>query len=714
MTSFNPALYLYLNPQLSAYSNVISVNDAQSFYIANSNNTNFLVDMSEIPGRFDEYVYISDYKKCIDISGLNKTIKLALSNQGLSMQEIEDNGKYVSTIFQDVTLINSNVFKFNNLVFCYSNNVYGSNCNCPCPCSNAAFSNTYSNASSNCKFFITACNLNVGDSVKIVKNNVHTYYATVSNIIDGETILLYNRNYSFTDFTGSYILYGIKLYDPYRIATINYLQSLQSNYGAPPATDLYYDDVNFNPDLYRMLYPDTRHLEDSAAYIDFVCRKDNHDFRIGRTRDLVTTIQEYPSTFYSLRVLSCLNLDFDQNTGYFKWGNTIMKYVSQDDVRSAADIPLGAEGLITERAIKSYIDYKFLVEAVFNDITVNGTTILNSNVDVNGPAIFNNTVLFNSNVALMPGSTFTVSNDVITDFWSPVTSHCNLRVLGSNNFFLNATACNFTVQGETMQVETDADFINNVGVTGALLGPRIGIGPYVAPIDENTLRLDKNLLTVASLVASSNMTVGTSNVTEASICLKVHGLVEAANVSAVSDRRLKKDAQVISGEDLLRSVSTTDIYKFTWRHKQQRTVGFIAQELEKTFPEAVSIIPRYEVPCNFNLKVVKHCRDLKVILQINSNVLDEIDEANVLVFDDLYTISRNDLEICDRGVWGIVVNSSLHPNLYNHLTHQSVCTLTKIIYEDLKIVDYQYMSCALFASVKELSQRLKTLEDIMK
>ena len=662
--SFNPALYLYLNPELSALCNITSVDQAKLFYDQTSNNNDFLYDMEPIPPRFDEYVYISDNKYIIDISHLNQVIKAALCNQGLSTDEIDNNGKYVTSIFKESTLINTNIFQFNNM--------------------------TFSN-----QFYITPSNLNIGDEIKIVKNNRDTFYAKVVNIIDNQTIEVQNDNYDFIDTNSAYIIYGIKVCDPYRLATINYLYGYRANCNLPPVTELYYDDAVFNPVLYKMLYSDVRLLDDASAYIDFVNRKDNGDFRIGRTQDIKTTLQAFTDTFYNLNVLQSLNMQFDPYLGYFKMQDVVIRYISEDDVTVGSNVYHNHSwnSLITEYAIKTYVDRPYLTTATFCNIIVNG------NADFLGQTTMKD--LSVSNLA--------VSNlySIITVLDKNTTSCNNFVALGCNNYMENATICNLTVIGDTAQVLPDALFDQNINVMGAMMGPRIGIGPYMAPIDENTLRYDRDYLLVNRLVASSNVQIGTPGVTTGTICLKVNGMIEADNVVAFSDKRLKINVKPwCKYNRLVDQIDTVSLYSFDWKFQknQAKMVGFIAQELEETFPEAIITIPLHSVNINLIPTSVQTLGVDGAMLLI-FNEPHGLQDASVI---HLKTCTCENEKKLKRDV-DFAIKDDISIIIYYNLHHTNACKITKAEFENVKSIDYSFLTCAMFGMIKELKHELKKL-----
>ena len=605
--SFNPALYLYLNPNLSAFSNITSVSQATTFYQSYSNLNGTLLTYNtfdgNLPNRFDEYVFIADNKSNVDISHLNQVIKSAMCNQGISPVDIEQNGAYMTTIYKEAILINSNVFSFSNLQ----------------PTTD--------------QFFITTSNLNTGDEIKIVKNNIFTYYANIQNIIDAQTFQV-TSNHNFTDSNAIYMIYGIKVYDPYRLAVINYFNTY-NNSNAPIDTTYYKDDTKFNPDLYRLLYPDARQLDDASAFVDYVSREGNLDYRIGKTQDIIPQTSNIPATFDNLVVNKSFTLNFCPNTGYFKFKDVYLYYCSTDSVTNSSNLPTNSnfpyDALITERAIKTYVDNAFTGTATFCNLTV-------------------------TNMA----------------------SICNLTVGGSNPSIFN----------------TNVGFGNNICVAGAMMGPRIGIGPcsysnYTCS-NCNGSNISSNLM---------SLTVGQQGVTTGTICMTVYGLIEADNLSALSDRRLKTNIQDFSPkrlDEIMINIKDIKVRQFDWKHKENanNNIGFIAQELEQVVPEAVSTIKSHIVKCSLSgTHDSKHTnKNTHYFLRFDQP--HDFNNVHAIWFANNENALINDIdyEITDANT--IMINRE-----WNGETEYII---NRIEYSDVKIVDYQMMSCLMFALFRRM------------
>jgi len=335
-SGFNPVQFMYLNP---IQSNIYTVEDAVAFY--NTGNTsNLWTNFDHIPSGLDAKVYIAENKQTIDTSSLNSNIKYAMVANNSTEEEVEFNGKYMPTIYRSMINIDSNVFQLNN------------------PGDIDVFT-------------ITSCNLQIGDHIKIIKNNGLDLFGTISNIDVNASIIYvdFNDGYVVNDQTSgfNYILYGIKVYDPLRLARINFLSAFSVT-GSNPIT--YVDiDSNFNFELYQTLYPDTRNLEKGEAFTDYMNHIGNNIPRIGN----VTQFNSFPNTnVNTLNVSHVLQIGSRQETSRVIWNNQELYYVTNDDTLLYSSNSRDYPGLITEYAIKSYLHNLFFPNASFCNITITG------------------------------------------------------------------------------------------------------------------------------------------------------------------------------------------------------------------------------------------------------------------------------------------------------------------------------------------------------
>lgn len=404
--SFNPVSLLYLNPELQAFSNVITVEQARDFHNQGLD-AGLIADESPIPKNFDESVYISDNKSRMDVSQLNKTIRQAMLNDGEALESLERDGRYYTTIYRKAILTSTNRFRFND-------------------------------AGDLTRFFISESNLNIGDWIKIVKNNSDIMYARVTSILDTQSFTISNQLYPFTDSNAetSYLVQGIKLYDSARLARISFMRNWAANQSTPPTSGYTKVDTNFNYELYKILYPDARLLNREAAFIDYVNRLKNNDVRIARTFDIKFDDQvlNVVDNTRALRITNQLWLDFAGNDGRVTWNNLNLYYCTTDSNRRAYQIPADKDGLITERAIKGYVDSFLNQRLTVNNLDVVGTVSFTSNVSLTG----NSTGITNAAITTLTTSGAATMNGPLT--LNGVTTVSQPLTVNSTAIFNNAAS----------------------------------------------------------------------------------------------------------------------------------------------------------------------------------------------------------------------------------------------------------------------------------
>ncbi len=256
-SNFSPANYLYLNPELQAYSNVNTIENAISYYLSNVNGSNLLYDTSSIDPLFNSYVFLSSSKDGLDISRLNNVIKLAMSNDGLGPTELVAQSRFIQTISQPVLHNNSNLFSLVDPLYA-----------------------------------LTPSNLIVGDDVMIVTNGGHDVICRVTSINSNTTPQQFNvsnyTSYLFTSNQSNLTIIGQRLYDVDRLAKINWLRGYRS---AIPNVS-YIVDETFNPDLYRLLYPESRGFDNVQALLDYNGYILNPFRRVGSVNDIVRNVDD--------------------------------------------------------------------------------------------------------------------------------------------------------------------------------------------------------------------------------------------------------------------------------------------------------------------------------------------------------------------------------------------------------------------------------------
>ena len=424
--TFAPFDYLYLNPELTAFLGIVSIENAITFYTSHSNQ-NLATNSGFLPSNFNSEIFLSSSRDLANISELSSDISLAMSNQGLSPPQIARKQKYVANIYNTVTYLGSNTFSFTG-------------------------SNT-----------ITSNNLNPRDAIRVVDALSTELFFKVSSV--SNTSFTVDSNINRVYQSSNYLLYGINVTDYDRIAQINYMRIMAGFSNLNSAGDVVSAsasntnfvanvvDSTFNAPLYRMLYPDARALDDVQTYLDWVNKRKNEVYRIINVDDIASGNGNRYVNMNFLNISS----------------NVVFRSVFIDGVTSNLDpglcnVPGDSNKLITENAIKYYTDVRMSNlqnQGSFTNMVITDTVnILNqgnfsNSVNIYGSLYVNSNSSFSNTVNIM-GSTYIRSN---LDVTSAVTMRNSLMLTNGNATFSNGVLVN-----------------GSMSVTGNLYNARIGLG----------------------------------------------------------------------------------------------------------------------------------------------------------------------------------------------------------------------------------------------
>lgn len=105
--------------------------------------------------------------------------------------------------------------------------------------------------------------------------------------------------------------------------------------------------------------------------------------------------------------------------------------------------------------------------------------------------------------------------------------------------------------------------------------------------------------------------------------LDVDGSIRCVDLNSTSDISLKTDLQKIS--DSLSKVSQLNGYEFNWKSTNKPSMGVVAQELEKVFPQLVTESDPKSVNYNGIIAVL-----IESIKELNQKVEDLTEEVSRL------------------------------------------------------------------------------------
>lgn len=393
----NPALFMYLNPEVCLSEGIYTVDAVRNYWASNNVDSNWL---TEIPSDFDALSYLLNNRDDVDFSGLNATIRDLTLNMGSELR-----GCIIPYINEYGTCEGSNIIRFDK--------------------SNVITSNI----------------LSIGDGLSMMINDM-TVYSRVLNVISDRELML-DSNVTIPRTTRVKVV-GTRIYDLERLARVNYVKA---------SGDLRNRvlDSNFNADLYRMLYMDTRDLiSDVDAYKDYASYNGT---RIGSVLDFGSLVGTgggnadpiSDGNAYEFTVTNNLTLGNE-----LIWQGLRVEYVTNDPLRRLGILSEFECGFATEYAMKQWVTNLFWPNSILSNVS-----------------------LSNLQVKSVQGAETFFENDVT--FIKPVKMTSNLYV--DDTIFAERANFNSSlyVKGNT---QLDGELYScNITTKEFIYTPVIGIGP---------------------------------------------------------------------------------------------------------------------------------------------------------------------------------------------------------------------------------------------
>ena len=429
---FNPVIFMYLNPELCLTNSIYTVEEARNFREANPS-LSFQDNLSSIPEGFSTATFLSEYKDNVDFSRINQAIK-NVSGVGIG-------GVYYPTIFKTAVLLESNIVSFE---------VPGEGTT----------------------FTITSNNINTGDCIKVFKTDSQIpYYVNVTSVISSTQFTIAESNLDY----GLLNIYGIKLHDAERLALIEYLNM---------STDSFVQvniNSNFNPDLYRLLYPEKLAINNLTSFTEYLASSNTE---IGSVYDIGSGTgtgsgTSSTDTFQVLNVNQHLKLNFGQSTGKVTWNNTDLYYVTTNPNANVSSLSSVFQGLITEKAIKQWVNQTLNPSITLDNVIIrsnisfpDSATMYSSNLTIAGSVNFNSNCVFKGVIGVedsIYSGKYGIFDDIERSNFNPVLyTKCNIH-------FSNAHFDKSLYIGDKLEVNGDF-YGNSAAFKGSLQTHRIGIG----------------------------------------------------------------------------------------------------------------------------------------------------------------------------------------------------------------------------------------------
>ncbi len=397
--------------------------------------------------------------------------------------------------------------------------------------------------------------------------------------------------------SSNYILDGIKLIDPLRIAKIGLVRNIATL--PQNQSNVLPDSGTFNPTLYKVLYPDAARLNDQQAYSDFLSKRKANVLRVNNAEDILGNFVE-----------------------------TSNVKITGVDVVIDPNAPAKSNRLVSEYGIRQYTESLFSAigqQASFSQV------VITSNFTATGPATFCNDVQILN--------TLKVSNSSIL---TGLVSMSNTLQVQKNAYF-----------NSNVFIDRNALIYGNLSIAGNMYNPRLGIGYFM---DSNSptsnmyysgsnvgigtsnpleaLEVNGNIKTnTGSLyVIGGNIGIGMSNPSyQLQLSQDSAAKPSSTTWTVSSDKRLKNNIRKANCSRCYDIVKDLKLVSFEWDAdkvpenivKDRKKLGWIAQDVEAYFPKAIDKV---------NMYGIEDCRTLDTD-QIYASLYGAVQQLQVMVED---------------------------------------------------------------------------------
>ncbi|KYG70331.1 hypothetical protein AZI85_14430 [Bdellovibrio bacteriovorus] len=202
-----------------------------------------------------------------------------------------------------------------------------------------------------------------------------------------------------------------------------------------------------------------------------------------------------------------------------------------------------------------------------------------ANLQVNGPAILGNS---NTNFTNASNWIFGASNSITNSGGGNASS---MNIVGSSNT-ISTTLANFSYGLDLFGRSNTVSNAGNAYIAGrgntVSASNSVTIGSGITNSIASSLQIGASNTAKITILSTGNVGVNTTAPSEA---LEVNGNVKATAYLYTSDARLKKD--VVTLPEALEKLLKLRGVNFVWKNTNEKTVGFIAQEVEAVYPELV-------------------------------------------------------------------------------------------------------------------------------
>jgi len=349
---FSPATFLYLNPEVvTQTSGVRSVEEAADRYAGEFSHLPYLLPEPARASSFSSSVYLAERLGSeIDVSSLNDQIVRADNLLRGDAEDAEapagDSATFVPNIYSRALLEADGVLLLDDGYLLVEG------------------------------FRFSDKNVRQGDELRVLKNggDVVLHWEVVEVLGDLRVRVRDRKNPAAVrkdaavNRGATFLVYGIRVADPDRIAHINFTRRFGPGGAAEGDEDEIQDGPatvrDFNYGLYATMYPDARFLSPEEAFVSFRNNWHRNDFRVSKASD----VYNVSSPVFNTEALSVL--DKLMISGRIAFNGRIITEIRDDHTEGADRAPL--DTLLTEYAVKKFVESRMKQNTTFGNVDVHG------------------------------------------------------------------------------------------------------------------------------------------------------------------------------------------------------------------------------------------------------------------------------------------------------------------------------------------------------
>ncbi len=458
----------------------------------------------------------------------------------------------------------------------------------------------------------------------------------------------------------TYTLHSVQIYDVTRLAYIVYYRE----YLTQNPNIIYDTQIEFNYELYKSLYPESKYMTKEEAYLDYIYFIGINNNRIAKASDILINDSNIPTLIpldplaqgdidtNVVRVRQVLNVP---ENGIVSFHGIDLYYTSSNNIRHSRDVRY--TGLITEHAIKSYVDHKFDNYADINDINVIGQAVFNSNVQFKGESnIFTNIIAENLNVKESATlQSIETIKDIIVNKDAIINSNTYIKM----NLFVDS---NVEIGGN-VNINNDVLLNSNLIIKNNTQTQNIHVENNVTI--EGTIHLDSNIIISKSNIVLNNLD---TNVSQSKIDINNTDVnINNCNINLSNNKINLSDCEVNISSSIINVNDINIVNELNTNHLNvQGNSSFTGSNNKTVFEHYVEFENNILANNGINIKNNNMTITDNDVIVNNGNVLInqgniEIEEGSIYVNQGNITINNSNI-IIDNGSFTINNGDIYIPN----------------------------------------------------